>query len=244
MKVTAVQWIGKREHQEDAYAVEHYPDGVLMVVCDGMGGHDNGALAARLAISTFIKKFKQLRGDKMPCDALRTSLDAANDAVGGHFKRHGGYGGCTLVAAFAGRGIIRWVSVGDSTLFLWRRGRLLRLNADHSMRAVYMPLVQSGAMSYEEAMRGGHALRSAVTGEPLSLVDLSFTPYPLLPGDRIILATDGADDILLPQELAESTREILNNKEHASPATLIVEACVALHDEAADNTTVLVLDWA
>lgn len=240
VNASVAQWLGERESQEDSYAVKHYPEGTLAVVCDGMGGHQLGCKSSAAAATAFVARFG--RGSSAGvAERLREALDAANDAVGDIFRRRGGFGGTTLAAAYIGQGVIWWASVGDSPLFIWRRGRLLRLNADHSMRGVYGEFVQCGGMTHEDAMRRGNVLRSAVTGEPLGMVDISATPRPLLPGDRIILASDGIAPLLMPRMLSEETRALLDTRT-ASPAALLVSACRELHVPGADNVTVIVMD--
>ncbi len=240
MDARVAQWIGKRESQQDVYAVKHYPQGTLAVVCDGMGGHDEGGQAARVAADAFVRVFGAAL--ELPVrERLQLALDAANKAVGALFTASQ-YGGTTLVAAFVGGGVVWWASVGDSPLFMWRRKRLLRLNADHSMRAIYEEFVRNGTMSPKEAMRKGHMLRSALTGEALEMVDISITPRPLLPGDRLILASDGVDALFIPSEMTADTRTMLDTRA-GNLAADIVEACRALDEEHADNVTVVTLDW-
>ncbi len=240
MDARVAQWIGKRESQQDVYAVKHYPEGTLAVVCDGMGGHDDGGKAARVAADTFVKVFSSAM-DTPVRERLQLALGSANEAVGALFSASQ-YGGSTLVAAFVGCGVVWWVSVGDSPLFMWRRKRLLRLNADHSMRAIYEEFVRNGTMTAKEAMLKGHMLRSAMTGEPMEMVDISMTPWPLLPGDRLILASDGVDTLFLPAEMTPATRAMLDART-GSLAADIVEACRALNEEYADNVTVVTMDW-
>lgn len=242
MNVNVAQWIGKRGTQEDAYAVRQYPEGALAVVCDGMGGHDCGDLAAATASGTFVEAFDRAAGASV-AERLRIALDEANNAVGELFAKRESYGGCTLLAVFCGGGVVWWISVGDSPLLLWRHGRLVRLNADHSMRAIYGEFVKSGTMDFGEAMAHGHSLRSAVTGEKIPLVDAPPTPYPLLPGDRIVLSSDGVDDLLLQVPMRPSARAVLDKREGNLSAE-IVEACRQLDDPSADNVTVLSMDWA
>ncbi|MBR1981523.1 MAG: serine/threonine-protein phosphatase [Akkermansia sp.] len=239
MIVKVAQWIGTRIKQEDAYVVKHFREGVLAVVCDGMGGHHDGALASSMVAESYLRSFE--RNDELPMpQRMRTALNDANESVRESFEQRGVYGGTTIVAAFAGSGVLRWVSVGDTALYLWRRERLIRLNQDHSFRDVYRKYIGAG-MTAQEALRRGHVLRSAVTGEPLDLVDAPAIPYPLLPGDRIILASDGVEDILAPELLTSVGRNILNTREGSLPVALI-EACQALDDPYADNTTVVSID--
>lgn len=240
MDANVAQWIGMRDSQQDAYAVKHYPQGTLAVVCDGMGGHENGGKAARVAADAFVEAFGASVSTPVR-ERMQMALEAANKAVGAIYKEEQ-YGGTTLTATYVGGGVVWWVSVGDSPLFMWRRKRLLRLNADHSMRSIYEEFVRSGTMTHTEAMLKGHMLRAAVTGDHLEMVDVSMTPWPLLPGDRLILATDGADALLLPAHLAAETRAMLDARE-GSLAADIVAACRALQDEYADNVTVVTLDF-
>lgn len=242
MDAHAAQWIGKRLRQEDAYGVRHFPDGTLALVCDGMGGHSCGDAAAKTAVEYFIASFADWHEQGLPLtDSLRSSLQVANEAVGRLFAGSDSYGGTTLLAAFAGHGALRWVSVGDSALFLWRQGALRRLSEDHSMRAVYEKFVCPGGMTRQEAKAGGHVLRSAVTGEKIELVDEHERPMPLLPGDRLILCSDGLENLLDPEVLSPEVRRLLA-KRGGSLAASLVQACVELNDPLADNATVVTLD--
>lgn len=239
MIAKAAQWIGMRRKQEDAYEVKFFPEGILVVICDGMGGHHEGARASSLAAESFLKSFEK-HDDMPPALRLRHALDETNEAVRSFFELRQIYGGTTLLAGYASAGVLRWVSVGDSALYLWRNRRLVRLNQDHSYRDVYRAYIGAG-MTAQEALRRGHVLRSAVTGDPLELVDAPSIPYPLLPGDRIVFTTDGSEDVLAPELLTNVGRSILDNRDGSLPVALI-EACQALDDPYADNTTIVSID--
>ena len=204
-----------------------------------LGGHHDGELASSLACEAYLRAFENL--DKLPmAQRMRDALEKANEEVRLSFESRRVYGGTTLLAVFVGAGVVRWVSVGDTALYLWRHGRLIRLNQDHSFRDVFRSYIGAG-MTAQEALRRGHVLRSAVTGEPLDLVDAPGMPYPLLPEDRIVLASDGAENILEPEMLTSVGRNILNDREANLPAALIA-ACQALNDPHADNTTIISID--
>lgn len=241
VKVQIAQWIGKREVMEDSYAVRNFPEGVLAVVCDGMGGHDCGYQAASLAANSFVKAFEK-DVEKMTGQRLLNALDHANKSVGAYFKKRGMYGGSTLLAVYASAGVLWWVSVGDSPLLLWRGGRLVRLNADHSMRSIYEEFVKAGTMSFEVAYSQGHSLRSAVTGDRIPLIDSPSTPYLLIPGDKLVLASDGVDELLLPTPMKASTRRMLDSQSDNLSAQ-IVEGCRELEHSDADNVTVLSMEY-
>ncbi len=232
MKACAAQWIGTRPQQEDSYRVRFFPDGLLVVVCDGMGGHHHGGRAADKAADAFAEAFG---GSSLTVsERMSLALQAANQAVGKLALECAQYGGTTLVAAYIGGGVVRWISVGDSALFLCRRGCLVRLNADHSMR----PLFNRVELSSPAA---ANLLRSALTGESPELVDCSATPVPLLPDDRLILCTDGADGVLSPGKLADEARAVLSSRSGQEASELISLVCRAASADA-DNATILVVD--
>ncbi len=239
MDAYAAQTIGKRANQEDSYGIKHFPTGTLAIICDGMGGHEKGDLASRAAVDAFLDAFDVQEGVTLR-ESMLAALMHANICVGDLFVDSDNVGGCTLVAAYVSRSSITWVSVGDSPLFLWRGNRLIRLNADHSMRSVFSDLTLPGS-SYTDAAKRGHMLRSALTGEDITLIDLPYTPYPLLPRDRIILASDGVEDLLYLNCLDSETIDVLNDRQ-ANLAVRLVDANAQLDAPFADNCTVISLD--
>lgn len=194
--------IGARANQEDSAGLWFPPDApgappdngtVLAVLADGMGGHAGGAVASAVACSTFIQVFEASGGSLR--DRMERALDLANGAISDHVaqdQRLNGMGS-TLVAAFVDRDGVRWLSVGDSLLYLYRNGQLQRLNDDHSLGRLLDLQAERNQISFEEAKAHRHrnALRSALTGRALEIVDRHHEPLRLLDGDWLLLASDG-----------------------------------------------------
>src|SRR5262245_38136518 len=117
---------GARPYQEDSWALHRLGDGSLLaVVADGMGGHAGGAVASKIAVDAFVQSVEQGGG-------LADGLQDANSAVGRQAAAKPGLAGmgATLVAVQVRGDEVRWISVGDSPLFLVSAGKLDRLNAD------------------------------------------------------------------------------------------------------------------
>lgn len=197
----ARQYKGRRENQEDYYAFADAAEldevslsKILLVVGDGLGAHAGGSVASYLAVNAFVRAFHEQPGD--PSWRLRTALDTANDTLGfitGRMPSVAPPMGTTMLSVLVSDRDVQWISVGDSPLFLYRRGHLSRLNADHSLVPLLEERVKAGQMSAEEAANhpGRHTLQSALMGMPLTLVDFSADPIKLLPDDIIIAASDG-----------------------------------------------------
>lgn len=236
--------IGKRENQEDYGVIENSGSsgGVLAVIADGMGGQVAGEVASSSAVNGFVESFTSNNSKNLPLK-LSVALDKANRSlakcIAKNPKFHGM--GATLIAAHIEPGGINWVSVGDSILYLYRDKKLQRLNADHSMMPVLQESVRRGKITNEEARVHPHrnALRSALTGEEISIVDLREEPLRLKKGDVIVLATDG---ILT---LSEPEIESILDRSKAQPANVIadqlLEAVTQINKPRQDNTLVEVI---
>lgn len=240
---------GARPYQEDDCGFNPQKvegdeaDELLLVLADGMGGHKGGAHASRTAVETFIDVFNSRSG--AIADRLDRALDHANRQVGIDSETDPELEGmgCTLVAAYVAGHTLTWVSVGDSPLWVFRDGTLVRLNEDHSMGAVLDDQVRLGKLSQEAAAADPqrHALLSAVTGEPLSNVD-GPTSVSLHPGDRLVLASDGV--LTLTQDEMATLLDDVGALDADAAVQRLVDAVEAKKSPGQDNATVMVVDPA
>ena len=237
------QIAGTRHGQEDNFRMLAFreQDGagadLLLVLADGMGGHRAGARASEVAVTAFGDRFEAAPGGLEV--RLRQALETANAAVGAAAADPGCGGmGCTLVACAVAGDDWRWISVGDSLLWLVGDEGPRRLNADHSLRPVLEHLVEIGRMTREELEgdRSAHQLRSALMGEDLTLIDEGVPPRRLRAGDRIVLASDGLET-LAPDEVAQVCAAEVNASDAVAELLRRVEAAGR---PSQDNATVVV----
>ena len=243
-RFAAQQIPGGREYQEDDYGLIEPGDpdadgSEVLLIADGMGGHVSGDTASRTVVKTFVETYHRTDGP-VP-DRLRACLNAANDALAEAIKENPELEGMgsTVVAAVVSQHGLDWISVGDSPLWLFRDGKLRRLNADHSMAPVLANLVAVGRMTEEEAATDPkrHALRSAVMGDEIHLIDVSSQPVAIRKSDRLLLASDG----LMTLE-DEEIAHILQNMQDATlseVADALIQAVEEVGYPNQDNTTVL-----
>ncbi|EGJ19861.1 protein phosphatase 2C domain-containing protein [Cereibacter sphaeroides WS8N] len=243
-QVHGQQILGRRETQEDAFDIilqsETDPrSDVLMLLADGMGGHAGGEVASGLALRAFAHHFTQVARAPRPADRLQEALEAANEAIRGALARDASLRGmgCTLIAAIKLPDRLVWVSVGDSAIYLLRRGTIRRINADHSIFGELMALVEAGRMTRAEAASHPrrNVLRSALTGGPLTLVDLNSAT--LEPGDVVLIASDGLD-ALSEAEVVEIVGERMRAGPRAATEALLA-AVERKANPSQDNTSVI-----
>jgi protein phosphatase len=219
---------GARPYQEDSLAVKRLADGsVLAVLADGMGGHAGGAVASRVAVDTAIALVEKGA-------SLGMALQMANRAVGEKAASDPSLTnmGATFVAVTVNDDEMRWISVGDSPLYLVSDGGIERLNADHSMAPQIDAMMAQGLLTARQAEHhpGRHTLREAVMGQPLSLVDEGSRR--LGPGARLLLCSDGVqslDDAAIAAHAGGSARAL-------------IEAVLAARAPHQDNVTVIMLE--
>lgn len=245
----ARQYRGRRENQEDYYAFADAADHdqpalsrLLLVIGDGLGAHAGGSVASYVTVGAFIKAYHDTPVE--PRQRLRESLETANDTLGtlaASLPNVGQPMGTTLVAALVCKNTLQWISVGDSPLFVFRGGKLKRINADHSLTPYLDERVRNGEMTAEEAAHhpDRHTLHSAVLGMPLMMVDVSEQPFPLEKGDVVIGASDGIFTLTTRQ-----LEELLSFGQHTTAdkiADAIIFAIRRINHERQDNTTVGVI---
>ena len=241
---------GARSGQEDAFQLwppdgvarpEGESGGLLAVLADGMGGHTGGAVAGQTACSTFAQVFA---ADASPYDQrLESALQASNEALAKGVEENAALRGmgCTIVAAWMDTLGIRWASVGDSLLLLYRFPDVIRLNADHSLGSFLDEQARQNRISASEAKQhqNRNALRSALTGSKIDLVDLRSEPLELQGGDWILIASDGICS-LEGDEIAD----VVYNFRQSSPAEMadgLIAAVVRKNVAGQDNTTVVAI---
>ncbi|MFM1813623.1 MAG: hypothetical protein RLZ98_318 [Pseudomonadota bacterium] len=214
------------------------PAWLYAALADGMGGHTAGALASKMVCEAFISTAKT--GEPTD-DRLVGGLEAANTAIAEIVAARpelSGMGSTLVASSFTSEGM-SWVSVGDSPLYLWRRGEIALLNEDHSLAPALDQLAREGKITEAQARQDPrrHMLRSAITGEDLELVDVSRKPLQIEDGDYFILASDGIHT-LEQDEIARVVTAFAPDGAVAV-AEALIRAVSDMRAPHQDNTTVI-----
>ena len=223
-----------RTNNEDSYLSER----PVAAVADGMGGHNAGEVASAIA----IEELTALRGkgpwpnEKAATDDLKRAIVRANrrirEAAAADRELNGM--GTTLVAVLEDGDSVHLANVGDSRAYLLRQGELTQVTVDHTL---VQELVDDGRLSPKDAER--HPQRSMIT-RALGVdhqVEIDLFTYKLLPGDRLVLCSDGLSDVLNPPQIRNALLRVRDPQQAA-------ERLVALAVEGGgpDNITVIVID--
>jgi PPM family protein phosphatase len=220
----------RRQRNEDYLSVNETPQGLLLIVCDGMGGHVGGERASRLAVQQFVEAFQSGEGD--PRALFANAVERANHEVFRESAMHAELAGMgtTLVAALVHEGRALVVNVGDSRAYRWHAGRLERVTSDHS---VVEELVAAGRITEEQARV--HPQRNLITRAlgTAARVEPDFFNVDIGDGDALLLASDGLHGMISDATISQILRS--QSGPDAACDALVAAALEAGGD---DNVTV------
>ncbi len=178
-----------RRRNEDWLSV--CPDLGLFAVADGMGGHQAGDVASRMALGVLEQYLRQHKYNTVSGrDRLARGIQQANDAVylaaRKNIRQQGM--GTTITVCLVEGYKVTVANVGDSRALLLREGKINKLTVDHSL---VQELVDGGGISEKEAMQ--HPRRNVLT-RALGIgsrLDVDIYEYDIAQGDRLLICTDG-----------------------------------------------------
>jgi serine/threonine protein phosphatase PrpC len=241
---------GARDYQEDAITAD-FPVGAeagFVVLADGMGGHAAGDVASKIVLTEVFSELKFHFADVAAFEArapeiLRSVADLANETLRQHTRSHPETDGmgATLVVPALVENRLWWISIGDSPLFLFRGGKLIQLNEDHSMAPQIDFMVKSGLMDPQVAANhpDRNCLISVLMGTRIPKIDCPPRPFELKQGDIVVCSSDGL------QFLTNAQIEKVLNRYRRSRSTEIAERLldelIKLDDPDQDNISFTVI---
>lgn len=227
----AVSHVGcVRKANEDSFVLR--PDYGVWAVADGMGGHENGALAS----GTLAAAIEGIGAASSAPDLLARfegGVIAANDDLRRQCRARGGASmGSTLAALLIHGRHFACVWSGDSRVYLVRAGQITQLSRDHTE---VQDLVDKGILSPEEALRSPrrHVITRAIGVHDTAELDLDNGE--LEDGDIFVLCSDGLTGHVSDSEIRARVE--------GDDAQAACDALLALTLErgANDNVTVIVV---
>jgi protein phosphatase len=233
-----------RPTNEDCFAIDL--DLQFCIIADGMGGHQAGDVASRLAVDVVVEVVREPERFGWPFgvdpaqstagNLVRTAILLANEKVLESAAKSTAYAGMgtTIVVALVDRGTLVVGHVGDSRLYRLSGGRLRQLTTDDSWLASALANDPQADQALLREHPMSHALTSAVGVR--SRAEVHVTEEELVPGDVLLLTTDGvhgAIDTLRLESMLQA--EAVNP---AAAAADLVQTAIARGSR--DNCTAVV----
>lgn len=182
--------IGGRQENQDCAGVRDTTLGLLVVVCDGMGGMQGGQIASTTAVTTIMSFFENIDKQADPAMALVKAINEANAQIiakGQEDPNLRGMG-TTVTALLKTPKSAIVAHVGDSRIYQFRGGKKVFRTFDHSM---VFEMVKKKVLTEEQARLSAQSnvILKALGVKPEVEVECQEIPY--LKGDRFVLCSDG-----------------------------------------------------
>ncbi len=221
-----------RTHNEDGYV--NRPDLGLWAVADGAGGHHAGEVASAQVVEALHGVRPGLTAGEILIE-VRTRLNQTHTQLRaeGEARGAGSVVATTVVVVMARDDHYACLWAGDSRAYLLRDGVLSQITRDHSL---VQSLIDTGTISAEAAATHPHAnVITRALGADLDVFELERCTGRLLPGDRLMLCSDGLSKTLSSADMAQ----LLTADEDALAERLILAALAA---EVDDNVTAVTIE--
>ena len=237
MVFAALTDIGRhRKNNEDNFFVYKNEKLYGGMVADGMGGHNAGEVASKMAVDIIkhhiICNYDTSMDYMQIAEMIRAAFMIANreiyKAAQGNEKK--GMGTTATLAVVYDRKLII-AHIGDSRCYMLSKGELKQLTNDHSYVG---ELIRSGQITEYDAQNhpNKNVITRALGADAFAKVDMNITAYN---GDPVILCTDGLTNMISDGQIAEIMTENKN------PETAIEQMIELANKKGGnDNITVVV----
>ncbi len=200
-----------RIYNEDTIDVIEVDDGMLFILCDGMGSENGSDSASGLAVKS-IKSFFSLSSETDYLERLKSAIIETNDFI---YNRTNGTGGpnklaTTIELLFLKSNTAYIAHVGDSRIYHFKNGMLTQLTKDHSL---VQKLVDEGFLTFSQA--DNHPEKNVVIkaiGDKgfieADLMKLKLNEYDI---NKFFICSDGVSGILSNEEISKLLLDTDNN---------------------------------
>lgn len=231
---------GHTDNQDNAGFVDT-PLGLLVVVCDGMGGGPGGRTASLMAVDTILNVLSETAEHTPREDALTFAIEKANDIIYSKAKETPELRGMgtTVAAVLINEKSAVIAHAGDTRVYQLRKGSIVFRSSDHSYVA---DLVSQKKISEEEARN--HPQSNIVT-RALGIkpsVEIELDEIPFLRGDRFLVCTDGIWGMLPQCDLVKKISQAKGIGELTSSLTEEIDCIGQANGGNHDNLTLAVFD--
>lgn len=195
-----------RTNNEDAFIAQKVVNGRYIAACviDGVGGYEGGEVAASITRQAILDYFSVPSGDTITM--MKEAFAVANEKITTEKNKNPDYESMACVATVAMIDVaaktFTYAHIGDTRLYLLRDNSLVKISKDQSFVGY---LEDSGRITEAEAMQ--HPKRNEINNAigfdaQLNAADIETGSSPFLPGDILLLCSDGLSDLLTRGEIA------------------------------------------
>ncbi|MBI6119150.1 PP2C family protein-serine/threonine phosphatase [Salegentibacter maritimus] len=232
MKSKVISHVGKRETNQDRILAKKINiDSYIYLVADGMGGYDNGDIAAEMVIdslTTFLSN-----SDQFNVNVIHKAINKANLALRQYQEQHQSKLGSTLGGILISEKTAKTFWVGDVKILHYSKGKLCFESKSHNLSSELSETENSNdSVNFSKY---NHIVTRSIQGNFQKSVP-SYHELTLNKGDKLFICSDGVHNIIDP-----NTLQYLLNKEESTGA-LISTIDQRLQKEGSDNASLILIE--
>jgi serine/threonine protein phosphatase PrpC len=205
------------------------------VVADGMGGHNAGEVASKIAVETIIDYINSINNIEDGSVILKNAITLANESIYKLAQSSGELNGMgtTITIGLIKENSFFVANVGDSSLYVVKKDEIIKITKDHSL---VQQLIDSGSITEEEARI--HPNKNIITRAlgTRNVVEADTFKVDLQGVVKIIICTDGLTNEVSASEMHEI---VLNNENDVSCKKLVE---LSKQKGGRDNISVIVFE--
>jgi PPM family protein phosphatase len=191
----------KRADNEDSLGIFEIEDGILAIVCDGLGGNKAGDVASQLSVNKVYDYFKSSKQEDY-LERIKYSILEANNSILKKAASSNNFRGMatTIEVLFLKNNHAYCGHVGDSRVYCLLNGKLKQLTKDHSL---VQKLLDEGVLTLQEAENHPNKniiMRALGDNSPVE-IDLCTTDFNENDDYLFFLCTDGVTSVIRDIEL-------------------------------------------
>ena len=210
-----------KEENQDSIGHKQYEDYNIFVVCDGIGGLPNGALASKTAVDVILNSF--IQGHQQTIQSkLEQCMNIGQESVKNIYSKKMGTTAAVCVitknTAFAA-----WC--GDSRIYHLRNNSVFWISKDHN---VLHDLLNKG-LGKKGALQNSRALNRFFGMAPKAASD--YHSFEIIKGDRILVCSDGLTNFLSETQIID----LITNNDPEDASNLLTYQLLSERIGAPDN---------
>ncbi len=231
MKSITLTHKGKRKINQDVVLTKNIdPDTYLCLVADGMGGYDNGEIAAQIATESILTFLSNI--DEINKESIQKAVNKANLAIRQFQEQNHSKMGTTLGAVILSKGIAKCFWVGDIKILHYSDSKLTFESKSHNL----INELSDNELSNEsfKSSKYSHIVTRSIQGDVKKSV-ISYQELTIKEKDELIICSDGVHNIID----SHTIEFILKNNKHLFEAMTTIDDRLAL--EAIDNASLILI---
>lgn len=164
----------------------------IFVVCDGMGGREDGQIASKMAVELFHKNLTKLKSSSYtPVDITKLILEI-NMKLASYFKENSKKSGTTVsLVQVNPDNTLEVYNIGDSPVWLFRDGKMVLISEEQSLAGLKLKRGAITEAEYEKSKEKSILMGNLGDESNKSVLGMYYNKISLMKGDIVLVASDG-----------------------------------------------------